>query len=721
MGLGIAIAVTTVLINVCLGIFVLLQDLQSKIGRVFMLTVIVASLWIISATISELPSVGFTLNNIANGIAFATGYLVVLCAMIFTYVFPVSRKPKKVTSILLAITTIVIVPLSLTPLISGLADKVSHEVVEFTIGDLVGFYVVLYIIPLIILSYNLFSRTKRHTTAQQRQQSRLVFVAFVGTASIGIILNLAIPTLTGSWQSSQLGPLATIFMTLILVYAMVKHKLFDVKQAAIRTANYILTLVTLAIIYYALAYFVSNIILHASTEGVFSGLSLLNIGLALLLAFIFQPIKRLFDKVTNFLFYRDVYNVEEFFARLTKRLSIITNLDILLRYSSSEIASTLKATFGAFYIHQIQKTSLYVSTDDSKTIPEHDAQVLDEYVSSSRKEIIITSDLDDKKLKRMLNSHRIALTLPITKDSIVTGYLFLGEHLSSEYTSRDIRALLTIADELVIAIQNALSVQEIRELNDNLQHRVDVATKELRASNAMLRRLDKSKDDFISMASHQLRTPLTSIKGYISMVRDGDVGKISKTQDELLSEAFSSSERMVHLINDFLNVSRLQTGKFLIDKHPVDLAKVVQQELESLATNAQSRNLSFTYRMPKKFPTLNLDEDKIRQVIMNFSDNAIYYSTEGTKIKVHLAVEGKYAVFTVTDTGIGVPRAEQSQLFNKFYRASNARKQRPDGTGVGLYLAKKVIDAHDGKIIFESVEGKGSTFGFKLPLSRLRA
>ncbi|TAL14546.1 ATP-binding protein, partial [Patescibacteria group bacterium] len=142
---------------------------------------------------------------------------------------------------------------------------------------------------------------------------------------------------------------------------------------------------------------------------------------------------------------------------------------------------------------------------------------------------------------------------------------------------------------------------------------------------------------------------------------------------------------------------------------------------DSLVTNAKSRNLVFTYTPPKNFPILNLDEDKMRQVIMNFSDNAIYYSTEGTKVKVKLIVKGKEAIFTVTDTGIGVPRTEQSQLFNKFYRASNARRQRPDGTGVGLYLAKKVIDAHDGKVVVESVEGKGSTFGFRLPIDKLAA
>jgi signal transduction histidine kinase len=175
---------------------------------------------------------------------------------------------------------------------------------------------------------------------------------------------------------------------------------------------------------------------------------------------------------------------------------------------------------------------------------------------------------------------------------------------------------------------------------------------------------------------------------------------------------------MVRLIGDFLNVSRLQTGKFIIEKHPVDLAKLVQREIDGLAQNAAGRGMTFTYTKPKNIPILELDENKIQQVVMNFADNAIYYSKEHAKITISLKKVGDFVEFRVTDTGIGVPKSEQANLFNKFFRATNARRARPDGTGVGLFLAKKVIDDHHGSIIFESKEGKGSTFGFRLPIPK---
>jgi len=381
------------------------------------------------------------------------------------------------------------------------------------------------------------------------------------------------------------------------------------------------------------------------------------------------------------------------------------------------LADTFNSEQAFFFVYTKHGGFISSGTDEHSRLPYSDAEEL-----RLLREIMTTDSPDiPHDIRRMMVSHKIALVMPLYQDQDIIGYVCLGEHRTSTYGRRDQRVLRTVADELIIAIRNALSVQEVKDLNENLQQRIDAATRELRASNAQLQKLDESKDEFISMASHQLRTPLTSIKGYVSMLMDGDAGKVTNDQKHLLEEAFISSERMVRLIGDFLNVSRLQTGKFMVDKHPLSLAKIVAQEIEGLGPNANARGLKFIYNEPKNIPLMQLDENKIQQVIMNFSDNAIYYSKENSTIKINLQIVGDFVEFTVKDTGIGVPQAEQDQLFNKFFRATNARKQRPDGTGVGLFLAKKVIDAHDGKIIFQSMEGKGSTFGFRLPLPKIKS
>ena len=253
-------------------------------------------------------------------------------------------------------------------------------------------------------------------------------------------------------------------------------------------------------------------------------------------------------------------------------------------------------------------------------------------------------------------------------------------------------------------------------MNKSLQRKIDEATKELRFSNRQLQRLDEAKNEFISMASHQLRTPLTSIKGYLDMMLEGDLGKITPTQRAVLREAFSSSERMVRLINDFLNVSRLQTGKFNIDKQKIDIAQILRDEVALLKVVADQRSVEMDLKIDKKVPLITADSEKIRQVMLNMIDNAIYYSNPHKKVIISLKNSNGAIEFTVKDSGIGVPKSEQANLFGKFFRGTNARKKRPDGTGVGLFLARKVILSHDGEMIFESEEGKGSTFGFKLPV-----
>jgi len=576
-------------------------------------------------------------------------------------------------------------------------------------------YFLLYILVCAYFFIAKFVRTDSNTILHQQVKMILVGLLFTGT--IGVSFNLILP-LFGNYMLIWVGPLFTTIMAGFIFYAIIRHGLFDIRLAVVRGAAYGLTLLTLAGVYYLVAYTIS--ITFLTNQSTYIGQSPLNIALALLLAFIFQPIQQFFNRVTNRVFYRDNYNTEEFFARLSKRLSTTTDLRGLLQRATQEVSSTIKAEQGFVAISYGDGRFVTAGTQKHGRVTLYELQEISAYARENEGVAIVTKLLyQEEKLQSMLKEKGIELALPLMHENGVEGCLFLGAPQSRNYTKRDIRTLETIRDELVIAIQNALSVQEVREINATLQQRIKDATKKLRQSNNQLQRLDAAKDEFVSMASHQLRTPLTSVKGYISMVLEGDVGRISKEQRLLLEEAFTSSERMVHLIGDFLNVSRLQTGKFIIDTHPVDLAKVAKQEVDSIRQIASTHGVAVTFKSPSRFPELYIDENKIRQVIMNFMDNAIYYSPESQEIKVALSIEEGDAVLRVIDKGMGVPADVQKKLFTKFFRAENARRQRPDGTGIGLYLARKVIDGHGGSLVFESKEGKGSTFGFRLPIKKL--
>jgi len=301
----------------------------------------------------------------------------------------------------------------------------------------------------------------------------------------------------------------------------------------------------------------------------------------------------------------------------------------------------------------------------------------------------------------------------------LVGVMAVGFPVNIHELDTDNKELLERLSEAVgVAVDNRLLFEENQHV-----------LKQLQKTNQKLRDLDQAKDEFISMASHQLRTPLTSMKGYVSMVLEGDSGKITKTQKNLLEQAFGSSQRMVYLIADLLNVSRLRTGKFVIESKPTNLADVIEGEISQLMTSASAKKLTLTYVKPKNFPLLMLDETKIRQVVMNFADNAIYYTPAGGTIVVKLSEKGGSVECTVSDDGIGVPKDAQHHLFSKFYRADNAKEARPDGTGLGLFMAKKVIVAQGGAVIFNSpaIDGPskdpakpGSTFGFTFSKTKLK-
>jgi signal transduction histidine kinase len=702
---------------VLIGLFVFTRDTRQILNQVYGLmtlgfVILIIANYFTTNQLSE--SLIYPIRIVLASTSIVIASLYFLIQLIRSGGSPVIHKP--VNMIILAL-TIVVAILDISPLVfKGVTIEGSNIVPVPAFGAVLF---ILHLISLLAITLGSIVASMSKARGAKRSQYASILVGIVPVLMLAPLTSFVMPVLFQQTGLIFASPLYIIFFVFMVAYAMVKHGLFDIRLAAVRTATYVLSLITLSLVYYGLAYVLSSIIV-ISNISLSVGFSPINIALALLLAFIFQPVKRFFDRVTNRIFYKDNYSLDDFFARLNKTLGSTTDLRGLLERVADEVAQTIKSEQAFFLINTSGEHFMTVGTHAHGHLPKADAALF-ESVKTEYRVIVGERIASSNSVHRMMISHKIELALPLRHDDKNIGYLCIGYSLSSGYTKRDIKMLGTIADELVIAIQNALSVHEVKTLNETLQQRINEATSELRASNAQLHRLDEAKDEFVSMASHQLRTPLTSVKGYISMVLEGDAGKITSAQKHLLDEAFTSSERMVHLINDFLNVSRLQTGKFMIDLRPIDLAKVVGEELDSLASNASSRNLKFLYKIPKKFPILELDEGKMRQVIMNFADNAIYYSKEGTAIEVALVVEGNRCRFTVKDKGIGVPIAETAQLFTKFYRATNARRQRPDGTGVGLFLAKKVINAHGGDVIFESEEGKGSTFGFSLPIKPIKS
>lgn len=231
--------------------------------------------------------------------------------------------------------------------------------------------------------------------------------------------------------------------------------------------------------------------------------------------------------------------------------------------------------------------------------------------------------------------------------------------------------------------------------------------------------VEKMKTEFVSIAAHQLRTPLSAIKWTIRMLLDGDLGKITKEQKDFLEKTYKSNERMINLINDLLDVTRIEEGRYVYKPVFTRLEPIVLSMLESYKEIIKKNKLEVQFLRPKEeLPKVLVDVEKIKLAIQNLIDNAVKYTPEGNKIIISLKREKDNIEFSIKDTGIGIPKYQQERIFTKFFRGVNALKIQTEGTGLGLFITKNIIEAHNGKIWFESEEGKGTTFYVTLPIAK---
>ena len=487
----------------------------------------------------------------------------------------------------------------------------------------------------------------------------------------------------------------------------------DVKLVVARSLTYAVLLALLAFFYAGSVLAVERIFFQDSFDQINLTQGAIRTILAVIMAFSFQPLRRWITRKTDRIFFKNAYDPQKLLDDLSHLLSSTIVLEDLLAKVLETLTSEMKISRGIFILFK-EDYSLY-ATQKSGYKKEPKLEIKDA-LKLARNGTAVYDELDEaSQYKEPLRKLEAAISLPLKTEKEIVGVLLLGEKNSGDmFNQQDLRILEILAPEVSVAVENAKSYEEISRFNITLRNEVKRATRRLEEKNAQLRELDLAKDEFISMASHQLRTPLTVIKGYLSMLLEGDVGKITKDQEGFVHEAYDGSNRMVRLINDLLNVSRMDTGRFFIEPTEVDIEALVNQEVKNMQKQADEKGLYLKVTKSHDLPHVWVDETKIRQVVMNFIDNAVFYTEQGG-ITVSLKKEKEMIVYSVQDTGVSIPKKEQAKIFEKFFRATNARKIRPDGTGLGIYLAKRVIEDHGGDIFFESTEGKGSTFGFKLP------
>ncbi|MCA9308564.1 PAS domain S-box protein, partial [candidate division WWE3 bacterium] len=239
--------------------------------------------------------------------------------------------------------------------------------------------------------------------------------------------------------------------------------------------------------------------------------------------------------------------------------------------------------------------------------------------------------------------------------------------------------------------------------------------------------IERAKSDFVSLASHQLRTPLSAINWYIEMLLNGDVGNLTKEQTDVASVVMDSSKRMGVLIEALLNVARIESNTFIIKPEPINIKEMLDNILLTVGVTASKKNISISFAYDFSLPTINLDKNIAEVIFTNLLTNAIKYTPNEGIVTVtvtqfpELSKNPTHVLYKVADNGYGIPESAKSNIFSKLYRANNVKNLDTDGTGLGLYTVKSVVESIGGKVWFESTEGEGSTFYVTIPLSGMQA
>ncbi|MCA9970199.1 MAG: hypothetical protein KC425_08285, partial [Anaerolineales bacterium] len=294
----------------------------------------------------------------------------------------------------------------------------------------------------------------------------------------------------------------------------------------------------------------------------------------------------------------------------------------------------------------------------------------------------------------LLGAARQQIALPIVRQAEVLALLLL-EHDTPLAWAPPLRSFLNrLSDHAALAIANALMYTAVQDAN-------------------------QAKTEFVSFVSHELKTPMTSIKGYADLLLTGDFGALSEMQHKFLGTIRSNVERMQRLVSDLTDISRIEAGHLLLNLGPVAFGEVLEEVVQSARAQAAEKGLVLETAVPAALPPVLADHGRLEQILANLVSNAIKYTPAGGEIAVRTEVNGRPPMLqvAVADTGLGIPAEAQATIFDKFTRADDAEARKAPGTGLGLSITKSLVELQNGRIWFESRYRVGTTFYFTLPLA----
>ncbi len=718
------IALIVASINTALGIFIYFNNRKDLKNIFLSLFVVFLALWS-----SSLVGLSYFENIVWGRGAFL---FTSLCYIFyFLFISELLKKTIKINKILknvFLISSILVVLISPTKLI-GIdvlknAESAAYGGVDILLGKAYPFVVLYYVLGLLYLVI-IMTRGLRNSSGITKLQMKYLFAGLTVFSSAALITNLLLPYF-GFFHLNGFGPIFSVIFIGSMTYAITRYRLMDIKFVLRESFVNFATFLTVLLPYFWIKYYLSFVDFFTKSENIAADLILLAF-----ILYLFPKIQKGYYRLANKYFFSSLYESDEVIAEISDNLSTLDIQKIYLNIWKSLIKAFHLTSFSVLR-YKTKKDYYIVKYGKNFKIKNGGKFRLSNFLQENfieKNKIISIEELKRSKMKKgmtkeidFFEENDIRILAPMLIEGNVVGLLILGSKETKEiYNIEDLKVLNIVSSQSAIAVENALLYEEKLNFNIKLKKEVKDATKEILLANKKLMKLDEAKSDFISIASHQLRTPLTVIKGYMSMVLDNNFGKLSKRQIDPLTKVSLSSDRLIQLVENLLNISRIESGRLQYRFEDIKLSDIVNSVVEELIGKADEKNLKLSYnKIDKKLPILKLDNEKIRQVVMNLIDNAIKYTEKGI-VDVSLEVKKNKIEFCVSDSGMGIEEDDMPNLFKKFSRGKGTATVHTEGTGLGLYVAKQMVDAHKGKIWAESKgKGKGTKFCFELPVPKVK-
>lgn len=712
MDINLLILFLGVAANLVLGLVVYLRNPKSATQRLFLWFSIDISCW-----------------SIANYFALRTTD--VLTALYLTRIVMALAVPQAVLFYLLLATiphekltlpkrnVLILFGFSVLAIIATLSPYVFTSLIYVdgtpspTPGPAMPVFVLVAVGSVIAGIWTVITRIKR-SVGLMKTQLQILGIGIVFMLFLIVFFNFALVVLFHISTYISASPLYTLPFVGATAYVIIKHNFLDIRLVIARTVSYVV-LISLFALLYALVFSVtSSLLVTPFIDWKFIGIST---AAALVMLLTFPLVKRGIEKATDAVFYKDKYDTSQVLYHLAQIMARSLRLEDLVHQLLVRLNAEMRFMHSCIVLSSDQDVVM-VMTEGYETPPEIAQGIVHQIISEGG--IVYRDAVRSHSVRAFMDALDVFIALPLQTSHSTIGLLCIGSKQSGEsFSPEDISTLEIIAPEMAVAVENALSYEEIRRFNVTLQDEVDNATEDLRTANDRLRELDKLKDEFVSLASHELRTPLTAIRSYIWMMMSGKGGEVSDKQKYYLDRTYSSANRLIRLVNDMLNISRIESGRMAVAFSRTSIQKIIDDVIVEIQPKIDELGIVFTRDIPDEIPDVIADVDKIKEVLINLLGNAMKFTSRGGTITLSVQSSDQWVRVLVTDSGIGFQPEDAQKLFRKFSTLAqpSAQTQNYQSTGLGLYISKSIIDMHTGTLRASSEGvGKGATFEFTVPV-----